>query len=226
MAQVAWFLPALQEVVVVFECHEHAGEKDLKRMLIDNGDQLVLAALKRMVPSATFGFEAPWHDVKAERDEPCARSRGVYLFGWKEGGERVLRVEFLGFWPRIIDSSDASDAEVGEALAAESTPPAWELRRRERPFLTAGLADPAERMGRHRTSLGSTVSESPGSSTRGERRLGPGSPRNFVGLGSARSSLGGEISSERELYPSGTGHRVPAMGEGSSGRISIGTSPQ
>ncbi|KAF2815082.1 uncharacterized protein BDZ99DRAFT_515838 [Mytilinidion resinicola] len=195
IAQVAAALPALDEIAVLFErCGAGAGSSTDLRSILQNKLPHILSLLRDLMPSARFELRGQWTGEPAPARERRERERGVYLLTFKKDGEdkeRVLRVEFLGCWPQRTDALYATEVEVEEALAADPTS-GWDLKRRERPFLTAAVTDPAEKMRRHRSSLGSSVGdESPGwSSPRGH-----GSPRSSLGFGSPRSSLGGEWSS-------------------------------
>ncbi|KAF2501225.1 hypothetical protein BU16DRAFT_533923 [Lophium mytilinum] len=225
ISQLADTLPALEEIVVLFERRGVGATTTTDfRFILENKLPHILSCLRDILPSARFELQRKWTGEPAAAGERSPRERGIYLLTLnKDGGERerrALRVEFLGCWPRRTDALSATEVEVEEALAADSTS-GYDLMRRERPFLTAAVADPAERMGRHRRSLGSSGGESPGSSPRRER-WGSGSPRSSIGfvsplsspLSSPRSSFGGEwLSSGRSsLGSSSPGGRGAAIG--------------
>jgi len=160
-------LTGLREVTVLFNDHI------LMSMLRKQND--VAWKLKHIM-NAQFTQVEDW----CTRVDPWS-SGAVFMMTWEEGGKtRDVKVEFVRFLPKPEELElEFGQLEEGDVIK-EPGLTSWEMRRRERPFLTAGQSDPAARMAMHtKSAFGRTE---------------PRSPRSSLGGRSARSSLNGDES--------------------------------
>ena len=130
-------------------------------------------------------------------------SGAVFMMTWEEGGKtRSVKVEFVGFREKPENLGlGFRQLEEGDVIE-EPGLTSWEMRTRERPFLTAGQSDPAARIAMHTKSIFG--------------RTGPRSPRSSSGGRSARSSLNGDESwlSEGSRRSLGGPPARPSIGSG------------
>ena len=142
-------LTGLREVTVLFNDHI------LMSILTKQND--VAWKLKHIM-GAQFTRVEDW----CTRVDPWS-SGAVFMMTWEEGGKtRGVKVEFVGFREKRENLGlGFRKLEEGDVIK-EPGLTSWEMRTRERPFLTAGQSDPAARMAMHTKS------------TFG--RTGPGSP--------------------------------------------------
>ena len=160
-------LTGLREVTVLF------NDRILMSILTKQND--VAWKLKHIM-NAQFTQVEDW----CTRVDPWS-SGAVFMMTWEEGGKtRRVKVEFVRFLPKQENLGlGVRQLEEGDVIE-EPGLTSWEMRRRERPFLTAGQSDPAARMAMHtKSTFGRTE---------------PRSPRSSLGGRSARSSLNGDES--------------------------------
>ncbi|OCL09680.1 hypothetical protein AOQ84DRAFT_15533 [Glonium stellatum] len=108
------------------------------------------------------------------------RSHTVFMMVWEEGTKtRRAAVHFMAF--KRLENLELGYQQLKEGnIVEEPCLTSWEMRRRERPFLTAGQSDPAERIAMHTKIT--------------PKSTGPRSPRSSLGGRSTRSSMNGDES--------------------------------
>jgi hypothetical protein len=172
-------LTGLREVTVLFNDHV------LMSILTKQND--VAWKLKHIM-GAQFTQVEDW----CTRVDPWSFG-AVFMVTWEEGGKtRSVKVEFVRFSPKPKNLGlGFRQLEEGDVIK-EPGLTSWEMRRKERPFLTAGQSDPAARMAMHtKSSFGRTEPRSPRSSLGGRSvRSSLNGDESWLSVGS-RSSLGG-----------------------------------